>query len=545
MSDSFAGISVPEGSVGQLRQAGSRLAQQAQVLSQAATSVRAMPSAAGSWIGPAQSAYANRCISASEAAGLAAQAFIMAAGAADAYAEALEQAKREARDAIKDARAAQKRIDRARDEIEVAQSRQTAAQGRIDAALHAQAVAAMAPGGDGGVADAMLRDATRELHEAQEAERHWRRELHQAEDDLRDAKQRGRRAEQDAREAAATARSLFAAAGSAMPILPPPPTPVPVEKEDTGGWLEDAAGWTWDQVSAVPGAAKDATFELGGMIGDAAEQQYNRIAHPELAWRYDMEQQQAMGEALSDPIGTAKAVINWDDLSSGRIGEWVGGFAPDLVIGALTAGAGPALRSARGTQRVSEMPGDKSLQRSQEAYDRATAAHGGLRPPSAFSDKAVAATKRPTLSGWTHGGPDGFEYVRPEEVQRMADRMDFEIRGAGAADHAGTEPGFKGKHHASHAEAQQLARHPGQPVGVDRNMCSTCQGMYKEAARLSQQPLLVQDPQGARLFLPNGDVKLDPAPSDFPAAQRLSPDDVRRGVGGGTGAILVTPQQQP
>ena len=549
MSDSFAGIAVPEGSVGDLRRAGSELAQQAQVLSQTATGLRAMPTTVGSWIGPAHSAYANRCITAAEAAGLAAQAFIMAAGAADAYAAELEQAKERARAAIEDARLAKKRIERAREQIEIAQGRQQGAQGRIDAALHAQAVAAMTPGGDAGVADAMLADALNELHEAQEDERRWRRALHEAQDDLQQAQERGRRAEQDAREAARTARSLFAAAGDAMPILPPPPTPVQPASSDNRKWYEKAADWTADQVTAVPGAAKDATVGLvtgvANQVGAAAEYNYNRVFHPHLAWQYEMEQQRAAGEMFRDPVGTAKAVVNYDDLASGNIGAWVGGLAPDLALGALTAGAGPVARATTSTQRVREMSGQRSLDRANQAYDRAVKAHGELRPPSAFDDKAVAATKGLTMSGWRHKDLEGFEYVRPEAVHRMAREMDFEIPGAGRLDHAGSEPGFKGKFHASHAEAQQLSRHPGQPVGVNRDMCGVCQGMFEQTARMSDQPLLVQDPHGTRLFLPDGTVVPDPKPGDFPAARRLSPDDVRRGVGAGTGAILVTPQSQP
>ena len=209
------------------------------------------------WTGPAQGAYANRCITASTAATLAAQAFITAAGAAEAYADELEDAKREAREAIRDAMRAQKQIDRAQEGIDTARGRQQAAQGRIDAALHAQAIAAMS-GGDGGAADAMLSAATAELQDAQEDERRWARLLREAKEDLREAKRRGARAEQKARDAAQTAQTVFAAAGSAMPILAPPPGPVSakVEVKDTRKWYEKAAGWTWDQVGAVPGAAR-------------------------------------------------------------------------------------------------------------------------------------------------------------------------------------------------------------------------------------------------------------------------------------------------
>jgi hypothetical protein len=185
------------------------------------------------------------------------------------------------------------------------------------------------------------------------------------------------------------------------------------------------------------------------------------------------------------------------------------------------------------------MSGDTSIAKAQAAYDRAVAAHGDLAPPSKFGGKTVAATKKPSLSGWTHGEMPGFEYIRPEEVKRMADDMDFEIRGGGAADHAGSEPGFKGKHHASHAEAQHLARNPGQPTGVDRPMCGTCQDLFTHASEYSNQPLLVQDPNGMRLFV-DGKVIDNPDPSQFPDAVRVTPEDVKQGAAAGGGAVVVS-----
>jgi hypothetical protein len=548
MSDSYAGITTPEGSVSELRHAGSRLAQQAQMLAQSSQQLRTMPASAGMWTGPAHGAYANRCITASTAAQLAAQSFIMAAGAAEAYADELSEAKHEAREAIKDARHAQDQIDKAQDGIEDAQGRAIAAQGRIDAALHIQAVSTMG-GADGGMADAMLQQAINDLNDAQEDERRWTKILHEAKDDLREAKRRGHRAEEKAKDAAATARTLFAAAGSAMPILTLPGAPAEAKVKDTRHWYEKAADWTWDQASAVPGAAKDATVDmatgLAGMVADNAEYQYNKFFHPGLAMQYEMRQQQAMNAVINHPLETGKAIVNWDDLSSGRIGEWVGGFAPDAVITVLTAGGGAAVRTARGTQKVSELGGTRALTRSQEAFDKATDAHKGLAPPSGFDSKTVAATRKPTLSGWVHDDLQGFEYIRPEEVKRMADDMNFDIRGAGAADHAGSEPGWTGKHHASHAEAKHLARNPGQPVGVDRNMCSTCQDMYQQAADYSRQPLLVQDPDHTRLYLPGHDPIVDPKPSDFPDAVPITPEDVKRGAAAGGGAAVAGPDSGP
>ena len=506
MTDSYAGISVPEGSVGDLRQAGSRLIQQAQVLTDSSTSLQAMLSA-GSWIGPAHGQYANRCVAASTAARLAAGAFINAASAAEAYADALQSTQKRARDAIHDARDAQKRIDHSSEQISAAQGRRRAAETRIDAAVHAQSIAALA-GGDTSTADAMLQEASDALRAAQDDERTWTHRLHAAQHDLDDARKRGRDAEQDAKDAAATAQTMFAAAGGAMPMLIPPPQAAAPKKADSGSWFDKATGWAWKQVKAVPGSAKDATVDsvtgLVNMVGDGLEYRYNSIAHPELAMQYEMDQQRAQGEVIFHPVKTVKTIVNWDDLSHGRIGEWVGGMAPDAVVAALTAGGGTAVRVTRSTATVEEMGGSAALRRAQGNLTKARDTHAGLAPPSDFSGKTVASTKpQSTLIGWAHEGRDlpGIRYVPPDQVQSMANDMQFKIRGAGAMDQ-----GVPGRYHASHAEAQHTATVPGQPIGVDRPMCTTCQSMVQHAANYSHQPMLVHYPAD----LPAPGAMLDP-----------------------------------
>lgn len=50
--------------------------------------------------------------------------------------------------------------------------------------------------------------------------------------------------------------------------------------------------------------------------------------------------------AAAHPREAGKALIGWELLRDGRYGEWAGGFAPDLLSGALTGGALPAGRRA-------------------------------------------------------------------------------------------------------------------------------------------------------------------------------------------------------
>jgi hypothetical protein len=190
------------------------------------------------------------------------------------------------------------------------------------------------------------------------------------------------------------------------------------------------------------------------------------------------------------------------------------------------------------------MGGEAALRRAESNLARAGGTHGGLKPPSDFAGKTVASTRRhSTLSGWVHEGENlpGITEVPPAKVQSLAQEMQFKIRSAGALDQ-----GVPGQYHASHAEAQQLVAAPAQPIGVDRPMCSTCQKMLQHTANYSDQPLLVRDPDHARLFLPGHEKPIvDPSPDQFPGARPITPGDVHRGVQAGAGTAVAAPHGNP
>jgi len=68
--------------------------------------------------------------------------------------------------------------------------------------------------------------------------------------------------------------------------------------------------------------------------------------------------------ARGNPLELGKALINWEDLSAGRYGEWLGNLVPDALLAIGTAGAGTAasrsLRGAKALEDVAEVaPGAK------------------------------------------------------------------------------------------------------------------------------------------------------------------------------------------
>jgi hypothetical protein len=206
MAESYAGITVPEGEPGTVRDAARTFTGVAGGLHGASADLRSVPGLVSDWKGPASAAFGGTVITNGSAVDGGAGAMATCAQAASTYAEELEQAQRDARKAIADARDAQGRIDDANADIEAALGAQTQASNDI-ASAESRINSSIGVPDVGAVAD---RDAANTaLANAQSAESAARRRLQQAQDDLADAKQRGHQAEQDAKRAARTAAGAF------------------------------------------------------------------------------------------------------------------------------------------------------------------------------------------------------------------------------------------------------------------------------------------------------------------------------------------------
>ncbi len=103
---SFAGISVPEGQPGAVRELGSAFAGMAASTQDVSAELRGLPGSLTRWNGPASVAFAGASAGAAQGAEAGVQAFQHAATAADRYATELDEAKEDARQAIQDAEVA-------------------------------------------------------------------------------------------------------------------------------------------------------------------------------------------------------------------------------------------------------------------------------------------------------------------------------------------------------------------------------------------------------------------------------------------------------
>jgi hypothetical protein len=547
MSESFAGITVPEGEPGELRSAAHAFEGAADSLSATASDLEGMPGMLSAWQGPASVIYADTCITNGAAAQNAVWACQIAAQGVLGYAEALQDAKKEAREAIHDAKDATKRIKDAEDRIQTAQAQIAEASFSLNAAetdiLITGATGAPSP-------DAIARrdSAQATIDGAAADERAARRDLEQARDDLERAKRRGERAEQHAKDAARVAASAVSVAGGLAPApMPPPAAPAPPKEEakdkpwwqDVGDAIGDGASWTADQ---TVGLGKGFGEGVVG-IGEGAYMLYrlsptNAIVNPddyEESWR-------GMGDAATfawnNPGEFGKQVANWEDLKEGRYGEWVGNLGPDAVLAVATGGAGTAV--SRGTRT---MKGLKALEEGADALEKARAAHNALTPTSKFGDKTVgAAGDDLSVSGWAKPKPDGYVDVPPERIRDLSDQIDHKLEPAKPSflDGKRYPGGWDGKFNASHAEKQLGAVHPGTHVAVDLDMCTDCQTFFSKYAHSTGQPQLVTDPSTTRVFLPNEKVIELGQPSDWP----LDPFNGKAAVGAGVGSESLSATQR-
>jgi len=97
VSESFAGITVPEGDPGGVEGVASALTGMAGALESAAGQLNALPAGMGSWQGAASVAFAGACMTTTGGIAIGAEAFAMAGGVARRYAHDLEHAQHQAR----------------------------------------------------------------------------------------------------------------------------------------------------------------------------------------------------------------------------------------------------------------------------------------------------------------------------------------------------------------------------------------------------------------------------------------------------------------
>jgi hypothetical protein len=223
MPESYAGITVPEGSPDALRTAAAQFVGVAGSLQGASAELRGLPSSLTSWYGPASVVYAGSCTTHAGGVEAGGTALETAAQTIRAFASELEQAQDDARQAIEDARDARRRIEAAQAAIEQAQADQAAASARAEQAAHALAVSGAA-GTPSPFAQAEFDAAGAAASDAAAREAEARRRLEEARDDFERAQRRGQRAEDRARDAATQVAGAFGgpAGGPGYAAIPGP-----------------------------------------------------------------------------------------------------------------------------------------------------------------------------------------------------------------------------------------------------------------------------------------------------------------------------------
>jgi hypothetical protein len=326
----------------------------------------------GSWAGPGSSTFAD--LTGSQANTLNAASFsVLNAGLQIvSSADALEDAQKRAQKAIVRAQKARDEINDAKDAIREALDDEKSAQDRMAAATIAREAAEMrllssaidSLLGDGSAqaaidaANAAYSAAETDLHEAERREKRARTKLKHAEDDLRDARKDGQDAADDAESTGLVLQMVLrtmpagvlgspglpseASIGAAGNVPKPQPQNIPISDmeppKDWPGWAKALYKVGRGETTAVAG-----TVSLAKKAYDNPEKIPGGLA--------------TLGSnAVHHPIGTTKALVDYDDLANGRPFDWFG--AMGLTV--LSGGAGGT--AARGT-RLPRVIGSPKLER--------------------------------------------------------------------------------------------------------------------------------------------------------------------------------------
>ena len=237
MSESFAGITVPQGEPGGLRDAASSMVGVSGQLDGVAGGLGGLPAELTMWRGDGSLIYGNACANVQGVVAGGAETVHNAAVILRRYAGELEDAQEDAKRAIRDAKDADRRRDKAQKLIDDA----VAAKGYAmlqAAAASTQLTVSSALGTPSPGAQADLNTANDAIARAEYEEAAARRAWDQADMDYKEAQKRGEKAEKAAIEAGHSAAGALGALATARPVVPgvgAPAQPVTQETEDGGG----------------------------------------------------------------------------------------------------------------------------------------------------------------------------------------------------------------------------------------------------------------------------------------------------------------------
>jgi hypothetical protein len=124
-----------------------------------------------------------------------------------------------------------------------------------------------------------------------------------------------------------------------------------------------------------------------------------------------------------------------------------------------------------------------------DTADKARKAITNVPPPKTAARVSDGTTK---LSGW------GSDVNSLEPVEKLSAKIGHE-----PAPNIQDAKGRPGSYNNSHAEKQLAAAKPGEPIGVSEVMCIDCQIFFGKLAAHTGKPVVVSDPVGIRVFVPN------------------------------------------
>ena len=172
----------------------------------------------------------------------------------------------------------------------------------------------------------------------------------------------------DAKHAATTASAALDA--TIKPLLPKPPP----QKKPEHHWyspVTDFLGGAWDSV-------KDPVVMVGGLVGlhgDTSDN-WSALGH-------------GLAHGITHPLDLGKAIIDWNDLSSGHYSRWAGELVPSIAAAFFTGGGAAAVKGADAVNATAKT--GKALEDLTDAEKASALARGDDLIPGASAGQEATA----------------------------------------------------------------------------------------------------------------------------------------------------------